>query len=852
MQKIVFVILILFAGFLGKSQDIQVSVVNEKGRLLDNINVQLLRKEKIVDFKKTNTQGNVFFQVLEKGVFHLKFTSVYYKTKILEVDTEKENIFIVTLESQITEIEMIEIKSRPKVAVIKKDTVSFNVKAVADGTERTTEDLIKKIPGLDVNENGKVTYKGNTVGQILVEGNDFFGKNHKLSTQNISADMIEGIDLFKNFTTMNGSSSTALNLKLKENYKNKITGNVEGNYGSGNSYLLHTNLFRFSKSGNLAFVGDANSIAKNPVNNVDFYEMNSQDDSSRDTNIEVPSFLSNDDLVKSKLNQFGALQYSKSDKKFSITAFTVFNNAQLSKSSTTNRIAFDGQPKDFNFFENRLESNQGFLGTMQIKAKRIFHDNSFLFFNFGYNPTQDHFNQNIDRLSSESQTFEIHNTVKNTRFNTNLSWNKQINLFNIIFSLKHSNESYNESLGIYSDKNLFLRNYNSIIQTQNINSNLYDVGFHLKNKNKWVNFNFSSGLSYKKENSDLYELRSGDAEARLIESYDFSSNLNLYRQFGRFEISASLGSHFSDINNQNRDYSEKNFKLKFLPRSKFNTEFEIEYNSKYQLPRLKILYTGPFYTKNFNYSVNYTIKPDVLSKNEDYKLMWSRFNINKGNVTFLILTYNRTKPSFTTNVINYGIFSEIENRIGDYNHMWNMFLSNNQMMGKNLGLKSNITIAINKTHNFIDGSFNVSDIKNIEISQMLSSKFRDKPVQFDVGYTFNKSFFEQSLFESESYLENIKLSLGFRAAIRKEWIGNILGEYLIQKTNKNKSGNFLLGGKISYRKEKSNFEYNLLFNNVLHLRSFNYINSLTNQLGTEENLTTALRGYITGGLKLYF
>ena len=680
----------------------------------------------------------------------------------------------------------------------------------------------------------------------------FFGKNHKLSTQNISADMIEGIDLFKNFTTMNGNSSTALNLKLKEGYRNKITGNVEGNYGTGDSYLLHTNLFRFNKSGNLAFVGDANSIAKNPVNNVDFYEMNSQDDSSGTTNIEVPSFLSNDELVKSKLNQFGAIQYSKSDKKLSITAFSVFNNAQLSKSSTTNRIAFEGKPNNFNFSEKRRESNSGFLSTTQIKVKRIFSDDSFLFFNFGYNPTQDHFNQNIDRLSSENQVFEIDNAVKNTRFSTNLSWNKKINLFNIIFSLKHISESYRESLGIYSDKNLFLRNYNSVIQTQNISSNLYDFSFQLKNKNKWVNFNFSSGLSHKNENSDLYEFSSGNAETKFIEIYDFFTNLNLYRQFGRFEISASFGSHFSDINNQNRDYSEKSFKVKYLPRSKFNNEFEIEYNSKYQLPGLKILYTGPFYTKNFNYSLNYTIKPDLLSKTEGYKLMWSRFNVSKGNVTFLIVAYDRIKPNFTTNMINYGIFSEIENKIGDYNHMWNMFLSNNQMIGKNLGLKSNITLAMNKTHNFIDGNSNVSDVKNIEISQMLSSKFKDKPVQFDLGYTFNKSFFKQSLFESKSYLENIKLSLGFRAKIKKEWIGNVLGEYLIQKTDKNKSGNFLLGGQISYRKEKSNFEYNFLFNNLLHLKSFDYINSFTNQLGTEENLTTALRGYITGGLKFYF
>jgi hypothetical protein len=97
-----------------------------------------------------------------------------------------------------------------------------------------------------------------------------------------------------------------------------------------------------------------------------------------------------------------------------------------------------------------------------------------------------------------------------------------------------------------------------------------------------------------------------------------------------------------------------------------------------------------------------------------------------------------------------------------------------------------------------------------------------------------------------------KILLGIRANIKKEWIGNILGEYLIQKTEQNTLRNFLIGGQVSYRKEKSNWEYNLRFNNILNLKSFNYINSYTSQLGTDESSITALRGYIIGGLKYYF
>ena len=223
--------------------------------------------------------------------------------------------------------------------------------------------------------------------------------------------MLEGIDLWQNYTTISGNTSTAINLKLKEEYKEKITGNVELNYGTKNSYLAHANVFKFGKLGNLALIADANSIAKDPINYMDFYEMNSQDNvASDDTvgNIDVPSFLNNDKAVKSKDNQFGALQYSKSKKNFSITLFSVFNTAQLSKYSTTKRIAFEGQSTDFNFFEQKEENNKGFLGTTQLKVKKNLNAKDFLYYNFSDTPTVDNFNQNINRSASQNQFYNIY------------------------------------------------------------------------------------------------------------------------------------------------------------------------------------------------------------------------------------------------------------------------------------------------------------------------------------------------------------------------------------------------------------------------------------------------------------
>ncbi|WP_426477364.1 hypothetical protein ACP3T3_19340 [Chryseobacterium sp. CBSDS_008] len=837
------------------SQDISIHIKDTNGKAIEDANVQLLKDGKTLAFQKTDNAGNCIFQLSEKGVFSLKFTSLFYKTKIVDIDTREKLNFDFSLESQITVLQEVEIKSRPKIASAKEDAVAFNLKAVRDGTERTTEDLIKKLPGLDINENGKVTYKGNAIGQVLIEGNEFFGKNHKMATQNISADMVESIDLWQNFTTINGNQSTALNLKLKEGYKGKVTGNIEGNYGVKNLYLGHANLFKFGKMGNLALIADVNNIAKDPINFMDFYEMNTQEDidnSDAKGNIDIPSFLNNDGKVKSKDNQFGALQYSKSKKSFSITAFSILNNAQLNKFSTSQRIAFEGQPLSFNFLENKAEANRGFFGTTQIKLKKSFSDNSFLYYNFGYNPTEDRFSQKIDRYSSDSNFFNVGNKVLNNSVSNYLSWNKNISTVKLILAFSQLNESYKEDLNIGSNNNLFLGDTNVLSQQFITTSNKYGLDFYLKNKNKILNINFHSGFSFKKDNSELTELFGGGSENRTLEIYHYVNDLNIYKQLGRFDLSASMGSDFLNINGFNNHYFEKKMSVKYSPAARAFSEFGIEYNSRYEMPGLKLLQYGPLYTKNLSFYKNVNVIPDLLSKTDSYKLTWHRAYFEKGNSLFVMFMYNKTSPGYTTNTINYGTFSEIGNIIGKYKTRLIFLFSDEQRFSKNYILRNKLTGVKNEEVNFINGNENLSIVKNFEISQKLTTNFKNKPLQFDLGYTFSKGVFEQSFYNTVSKQNNLKLSLGIRANIRKEWIGNVLGEYLIQKTEHNTLYNFLIGGQFSYKKEKSNFEYNLQFNNILNIHSFAYINSFTSQLGVEETITTALHGFIMGGMKFSF
>jgi hypothetical protein len=120
--------------------------------------------------------------------------------------------------------------SAPPISV-KKDTVEFNASAFKTKPNSNAEDLLKKIPGVQVDKDGNVKAQGEDVQKVYVDGKEFFGTDPKLATKNITADMIESVQVFDDmsdqakFTKIDdGSRSKTINIKLK---KDKRKGYLE-------------------------------------------------------------------------------------------------------------------------------------------------------------------------------------------------------------------------------------------------------------------------------------------------------------------------------------------------------------------------------------------------------------------------------------------------------------------------------------------------------------------------------------------------------------------------------------------------------------------------------------------------
>ncbi len=135
------------------------------------------------------------------------------------------------------------IQSRINPVKIKGDTTEFNPKAYVIQPNDKVEDLLRQLPGIEIDKDGKITAQGQPVPKVLLDGEEFFGDDPTLVTRNIRADMVGNIQLYDKksdqaaFTGIDdGVRTKTINIKLKENTKDGYFGKISGGKGNDGYY----------------------------------------------------------------------------------------------------------------------------------------------------------------------------------------------------------------------------------------------------------------------------------------------------------------------------------------------------------------------------------------------------------------------------------------------------------------------------------------------------------------------------------------------------------------------------------------------------------------------------------------
>jgi uncharacterized membrane protein YgcG len=275
-----------FILFLLTSAQAQKADGSIKGKLTDTaakqpvteatISVKDLKDSSLVTYTISGKQGLFEIKGLEEGNYEITITHLGHGMikKNIAITSASKNIDLgeLKLQKEVKELGGVVVTSNVPI-VIKNDTVQFNADAFKTKPNATVEDLLKKIPGMSVSKDGTVTAQGETVQKVYVGGKEFFGNDPKLATKNITADMVESVQVFDDmsdqakFTKMDdGSKQKAVNIVLKKDKNKGIFGRAlaAGGYGkdNGGRYEGNLSLNKFNGNNRLSVLFNANNINK--------------------------------------------------------------------------------------------------------------------------------------------------------------------------------------------------------------------------------------------------------------------------------------------------------------------------------------------------------------------------------------------------------------------------------------------------------------------------------------------------------------------------------------------------------------------------------------------------------------
>ncbi|MEP3836440.1 MAG: outer membrane beta-barrel protein [Algibacter sp.] len=275
MKSILLVIVILFASLSfsqSKSFEISGTLLSEEDAIpLESATVYLQRvtDSSLVTYGLTNKEGEFTLEgKLARKRANLFISYVGYQTYFREVNMDKKIIDLGTINLQISSdaLDAIIIKSTAPIT-IKKDTLEFNVKSFKTKKDANVEDLLKQLPGVEIDEEGNIKVNGKEVNKILVNGKPFFGDDPTITTRNLTKDIVEKIQVLDTKTkdqaftgaTADGENKT-VNLVIKEENNKGDFGRVAAGKGTDKHYEFAGMYNHFDNDQRVSVLAGGNDI----------------------------------------------------------------------------------------------------------------------------------------------------------------------------------------------------------------------------------------------------------------------------------------------------------------------------------------------------------------------------------------------------------------------------------------------------------------------------------------------------------------------------------------------------------------------------------------------------------------
>ena len=275
MNKILLIITLLIFSIAGFGQDYSISGVvsdEEKTTLLGATVVVLDAADStMLAFGITDETGKFLIYDVPKGerILQVNYTGYSDYGKVISLTGEDQKIDLgqITMTISSAVLEEVSIKAEHIPMGILGDTINYNAAAFKTRPGASVEDLLKKLPGIEVARDGSIKAQGEDVDNVLVDGKEFFSGDATIATKNLEAEAIDKVQVFDKkseeaeFTGVDdGEEEKTINLKLKDGYKNGGFGKAAIDVGTESSRQAKLNYNRFSPSVQASIIGNANNI----------------------------------------------------------------------------------------------------------------------------------------------------------------------------------------------------------------------------------------------------------------------------------------------------------------------------------------------------------------------------------------------------------------------------------------------------------------------------------------------------------------------------------------------------------------------------------------------------------------
>lgn len=646
MTKLYTFLFILFFSFYSFAQSnitIKGKILNQKKQTsLESATVYLasVKDSTVIDYTITDING--FFKMETKKITKPVFLKVSYlgyqtyKQKLAEIIENNDFGIIHLLENENLLNEVV-IKSEAPPIRIKKDTLEFNASSFKVRPDANVETLLKQLPGVEIDANGKITVNGKEVNQVLVNGKPFFDKDGKIALQSLPSDIINKVQISdtktkkEELTKQTASSNNAsINLTIDENKNKGFFGKMMGGYGSDSRYESSLLINYFKNKRKISVLASSNNINSTGFSMDEVFDnmgggrnVNLSYNGDGSYGIGNISFSGGKGITKS--NMVGVNYADEWFKNFDSNSSYFFTNSNSQNTNKTKQINLlpsgnfttnsnstkneDRYGHNFNFiFEYKIDST----ASIYIAPKFIKANNK-----FSLNSSESSLDQNNQLLNENfKQSLEENDKTNFTNsINFNKAFKKKGRSVNVLFD---NENSYEIASSLNKSTSIFYQNADPTdVRNQSLNNrNLRDL--------------FSSEVTYLEPITDslkvsfnVYARSDKYSEARKTYDYDassqsyslandilsnsFASNAKLIApkvgfsvEKKKYSLNFTGGTNFAQFDNQSLYLGNAtNLSKKYI--------FPyISANGNYKLSKSKSIYT------NYEYEVNFPTASQIL------------------------------------------------------------------------------------------------------------------------------------------------------------------------------------------------------------------------------------------------